>query len=65
MIKDLNNNMVHLMKMLMLWKSSGTFIPVVKRAWAMLQEHSYKYFLLLSLKSTEVIAIKERNVAGA
>ena len=32
MIKDLKNNMVHLMKMLMLWKSLGTFIPVVKSA---------------------------------
>ena len=30
-IKDLKKKMVHLMKMLMLWKSSGTSIPVGKR----------------------------------
>jgi hypothetical protein len=30
-IKDLKNNMVDLMKMLMLWKSLRTFIPVGKR----------------------------------
>jgi hypothetical protein len=29
-IKDLKKKMVHLMKMLMLWKSSGTSIPVEK-----------------------------------
>jgi hypothetical protein len=31
MIKDLKNNIVELMKMLMLWKSLRTFIPVEKR----------------------------------
>jgi hypothetical protein len=31
-IKDLKKKMVHLMKMLMLWKPSGTSIPVEKRA---------------------------------
>ena len=31
MIKDLKKKMVHLMKMLMLWKSSGTSIPVGKK----------------------------------
>jgi hypothetical protein len=31
-IKDLKKKMVHLMKMLMLWKFSETSIPVEKRA---------------------------------
>jgi len=31
-IKDLKKKMVHLMKLLMLWKSSGTSIPVGKMA---------------------------------
>jgi hypothetical protein len=30
-VKDLKKKMVHLMKMLMLWESSGTSIPVGKR----------------------------------
>ena len=60
MIQDLNN-MVDLMKMLMLWKS----YQYEKGPERCCKGNSCKYLLLLPLKSTEAIAIKEGNVAGA
>jgi hypothetical protein len=38
MIKDLKNNIFDVIKILMIWKSLRTFIPVGKRARVMLQE---------------------------
>ena len=65
MIKDLNNIMVHLMKMLMLWKSSRTSITIRKGHERCYKSSSSKYLHFLSLKSTEPIVIKEGNTAGA
>jgi hypothetical protein len=60
MIQDLNN-MVDLMKMLILWKS----YQYEKGPERCCKSSNCKYLHLFFLKSTEAIAIKEENTTGA